>query len=191
MILLNQSRNRSRVHPQLFGLWLAMASIIMMFGAFTSAYLVKHATASWEGFAMPQIFFLSTIIILLSSISLHISYKSFVSGNEKMYKLLLVVSLVLGVGFVISQYLGWQMLYDNGIYLNGNASNGFFYIITGVHVAHVLGGIAAFIVALIHAFSLPYHVTEGRKHRFQLTLHYWHFVDILWVYLFVFLLLGR
>lgn len=182
---------RNKIHPQKFALYIAFASIIMMFGAFTSAYIVKQAAGNWLEFAMPTIFYASTLVILSSSVALHSSYNAFISGNELRYKSLLVVAFILGVTFLILQYLGWKDLFAIGIDLKGSISGAFIYLITGVHALHILGGIAAMIVALIQAFTLKYKPTDKRKLRFELTLHYWHFVDILWVYLFGFILLYR
>ena len=177
-----------RINPQLFSLWVGMASMIMLFMALTSAYIVKQAAGNWLEFQVPTVFYASTVSILLSSFTLHAAYKAFLNGKESAYKSLLVVSLILGVAFVGMQYIGWNQLFNMGVDFRLNVSGSFFYLITGAHAAHVLGGIAAIIVALIHAFSLKYKVTEKRKTRFQLTLHYWHFVDVLWIYLLLFLL---
>jgi cytochrome c oxidase subunit 3 len=102
-----------------------------------------------------------------------------------------VVSLVLGLGFVTLQYLGWMQMYSVGIDLKGNPAGSFIYVITGVHALHIIGGIAAMLVALINAFTLKFNVTEKRKINFELTLQYWHFVDLLWVYLLIFLYISR
>jgi len=181
----------SRIHPQKFALWSAMASIMMMFGAFTSAYIVRQAAGNWLEFPLPNIFYVSTAIILLSSVTLHLSYRGFKAGSEKQYKGLLVLSFILGIGFLVSQYIGWQTLFATGVDMKGNPAGAFLYVITGVHALHILGGIGTFIVALIHAFSLEYKITEKRKIRFELVVHYWHFVDLLWLYLLIFLLLTR
>jgi len=182
---------RNKIHPQKFALYVAFASISMMFIAFTSAYIVKQAAGNWLEFSLPSIFYISTVVILTSSLVLHISYSSFINGQEKRYKLFLVLAFLLGVSFLVLQYLGWQELYAIGIDLKGSISGSFVYIISGAHALHILGGIAAIIVAMLQAFTLPYKVTDKRKLRFELTLHYWHFVDLLWVYLFGFILLYR
>jgi cytochrome c oxidase subunit III len=184
-----RQNTRRGIHPPLFALWAAMGSMVMMFGSLTSAYIVRQAAGNWLEFRMPDIFFFSTVVILMSSAALHGSYWSFRNGNERGYKLLLVLALCLGVTFVIMQYQGWLTLFNMGVVLDGNPGGSFFYVISGVHVAHVLGGLFAIIVAIMHAFSLPYKPVEKRRRRFQLVLHYWHFVDFLWLYLFLFLLI--
>lgn len=187
-IVLNK---RNRIHPHKFALWAAMASIAMMFGAFTSAYIVKQAAGNWLEFSMPSQFYASTFIILLSSYTLHSSFRSFKSSNEVLYKNLLLVSLVLGLIFVVLQYYGWNELYSRGVDLKGNVSGSFFYLLSGIHALHVLGGIAALIVAALHAFTLKFNITDKRVNRFDLVLNYWHFVDFLWLYLFIFLLISK
>jgi cytochrome c oxidase subunit 3 len=87
--------------------------------------------------------------------------------------------------------MGWSTLHAHGIEVSGNPSGSFFYVISGLHVAHVLGGIVALIMALIHAFMLPFKVTEVLRHRFELVCHYWHFVDILWIYLLSFMIIQQ
>ncbi len=177
------------INPQLFSLWIAIGSIIMLFGAWTSAYIVKQSAGNWLEFTIPSAFYFSTACIIASSITLHIAYKSFLDEKEGLYKGFLVTSLFLGIVFIALQYIGWTQLFNMGVDFRLNVSGSFFYLITGAHAAHVLGGIASLIVAIIHAFSLDFKVTSKRKNRFQLTLHYWHFVDILWVYLLIFLII--
>ena len=184
-----QTKTRRGIHPPLFALWAAMGSMAMMFGSLTSAYIVRQSAGNWLEFRIPDIFFYSTIIILLSSATLHISYWAFQNGKETLYKLFLPASLMLGIAFIIMQYQGWNALYNIGVVLDGNPGGSFFYVISGIHAAHVIGGLFALAVASLHAISLMYKPTEKRKRRFQLVLHYWHFVDFLWLYLFLFLLI--
>lgn len=179
---------RNRIHPQLFALYIAFGSIMMMFGALTSAYIVKHAQGDWLEYTLPNHFYFSTAALLLSSVTLHYSYSSFLRNKPGTYKSMLVVSFILGMIFVTLQYQGWIALFEVGVDFVANVSGSFLYLITGLHALHILGGIAAITVAAIHAFTLPYIVTEKRKTRFKLVLHYWHFVDLLWVYLLCFLL---
>lgn len=190
-VTFNPQTYRNRIHPHKFALYVSFASIIMMFGALTSAYIVKSAAGNWLEYTMPSYFYYSTATLILSSITIHASYISFKKQNEIPYKLLLLVSFVLGITFVALQYYAWQALFDVGVDLKANVSGSFLYLITGLHAAHILGGIAAITVAILHAFTLPFVVTEKRKLRFQLTIHYWHFVDVLWIYLLIFLLVCK
>jgi cytochrome c oxidase subunit 3 len=182
-------RSNNKIHPKKFGLYISFASIMMMFTGLTSAHIVRQSAGNWLEFKIPPIFFISTVVILLSSATIHLSYKSFLKGREQQYKWLMVLSAVLGFAFIVLQYEGWQQLNAIGVDLKGNPSGSFVYAISGIHAAHVLGGIGAIAVALLHAFSLPFKVTPVRKLRFELTAQYWHFVDFLWVYLIVFLVM--
>ena len=180
---------RNKIHPKKFALMVACGSITMMFAAFTSAYIVRQAQGNWLEFRLPALFFTSTIVILLSSMTLHGSYLSFKRGNAMAYRLLLGLTFILGLAFIGLQYQGWLALQLIGVELTTNPSGSFVYVISGVHAAHVLGGIAALFVALLHALGLPYKVTPQRKLRFEMTLIYWHFVDLLWVYLLLFFMM--
>lgn len=180
---------RYNIHPLKFALWLGMAAIVMMFMAFTSAYMVREAAGNWMEFNIPNIFFYSTAVIILSSITLQISYESFKQQKKGRYLGFLALSLLLGLGFVFLQYQGWLTLTSLGILINGNPSGSFIYIISMVHVVHVLGGITGLVIALFQGTMLKFYVSQKRKFRFQLLLQYWHFVDILWVYLLLFFII--
>lgn len=182
---------RSKIHPKKFALGVACASILMMFAAFTSAYIVRQAAGNWLEFRLPDIFYINTLVILLSSATIHGSYLAFKRGKTKVYRVLLGITLILGLAFLALQYQGWLALTAIGVELTTNPSGSFVYVISGVHAAHILGGIAALIVAIIHAYALKHKVTPARKLRFEMTLIYWHFVDFLWVYLLVFFTLQQ
>ena len=179
------------IHPPLFALWVAMCSIVMMFGSLTSAYIVRQAAGNWLEFRIPEIFFSSTVVMLASSVTLHASFRAFKKGMATQYRAFLLASLLLGTTFVVLQYIGWMDLYDIGVALDGNPGGSFFYVISGIHAAHVIGGVFALVMAVMHAFSLTFNPTEKRRRRFQLVVHYWHFVDFLWLYLFLFLMISR
>lgn len=182
---------RNAIHPHKFALWAAMASITMMFGAFTSAYIVKQAAGNWLEFSMPSAFYISTLLIIISSVTLHTSFRAFKARLESKYKVFLSITLLAGLGFVVLQYFGWTELYKIGVDLKGNVSGSFFYLLSGIHALHVLGGIAALFVAVLHAYTLKFKVSDMRVNRFDLVVNYWHFVDFLWIYLFIFLLISK
>ena len=181
--------SQNKIHPHKFALWVGIATIIMMFGAFTSAYIVRRAAGNWYEFKLPDIFMMNTLVILASSATIQLSYNAFRKGLEKQYKLLLIATFVLGITFVVLQYEGWAQLNAMGATFIANPSSSFVYVISGLHAAHVLGGVAALIVAMVHAFILPFKPTQRRLLRFGLVAQYWHFVDALWVYLIVFFMI--
>ena len=183
-----ENRKKGGINPQRFALWLGMGSIIMMFTGWTSAYIVKHAAGNWLEFGLPSMFYVSTAVIILSSITLQLSYTGYKKQNENLYKGLLVITFILGLSFILFQYQGWNQLFNMGVDMKANVAGSFTYLITGAHAVHVLGGIAALTVALIHAFSLKFRYKEERKNRFLLVVQYWHFVGILWIALLLFIL---
>ena len=185
------NNSRSKIHHHKLALWIACASIVMMFAALTSAYLVRQAGGNWLEFRLPDMFLYSTVVIVLSSITLQACYYYFKNGNEVLYKGLMILTFILGNLFIVMQYQGWLEMMDIGVPLKTNPSGDFIYVISGLHAAHVIGGIAALIIAMVHAFALPFKFTPNRKRRLELTLTYWHFVDFLWIYLLVFFVLQK
>ncbi len=188
---IEQNTSRNKIHPHKFALFAGCASLLMMFASLTSAYIVRQSAGNWLEFRLPEVFKISTFVILLSSVALHASYIAFKKEKKSLYQGLLVVTFLLGMLFFVFQYQGWLALTDNGVPFTLNPSGDFVYVISWFHAAHVIGGIAVLAVAMIHAFGLRFRVTQKRKLRFELTLTYWHFVDLLWVYLFVFLTIYR
>ncbi len=176
-------KKRSKIHPHKYALWVACASIVMMFAALTSAYMVRKAGGNWLEFTLPDVFYYNTIVILVSSITIHGAYLAFKQMNTKLYKTLLVISAVLGVLFLALQWEGWQALTAQGIELRTNPSSSFLYVISGLHAAHLIGGVVALMLALTFAFMQKHEVTPQKKLRLELVVHYWHFVDF-WIYLF-------
>ena len=181
--------SRNKIHSNKFALWVGIGSIIMMFASLTSAYVIRRAAGNWLEFKLPDIFFVSTLVIIFSSVTLHLSYLAFKKRQEKRYKGLLLTTFVLGMIFVVLQYQGWQAMDAIGATFTANPSSSFIYLISGLHAAHVLGGIGILLTALTHAYYLPFKPTSRRQVRFELTLNYWHFVDALWVYLIIFFVL--
>lgn len=191
LVGVQHQRGIRRIPPMKFALWVALASISMLFAGFISAYIVRMSAGNWLEFELPSIFLASTMIIVVSSVTLQIAFMSFKQKREWRYKGFLLVSLFLGLAFVALQYQGWMDMLAMGIDLKGNPSGAFVYMISGVHLAHILGGIAVLIVACLHAFGLPFVITEKRVERLDLTCQYWHYVDLLWIVLFLFLTFYR
>ena len=183
----HMKENKGNIDPLKFALWLSLASISMMFAGFMSAYMVRQAAGNWLEFTLPPYFVASTIVILISSVLAHFTVVSFRSGREMPYKAGLTCTFLLGIVFVILQYEGWIAMQASGIDLKGNPSGAFVYLISGVHVAHVMAGLAAWTMAMVHGFGLKFRPTQKRINRLEITAQYWHYVDLLWVVLFLFL----
>ena len=180
---------RKKIHPHKFTLWVGIGSLLMMFAGFTSAYIVKRNQANWQTFDLPQFFWYSTVAIILSSVTIYLAEKAFKQRMMQKYRSLIVATLVLGVLFFIFQIFGFLQLWQKGITLQANVSYSFMYVIVIAHAAHVLGGLIALIVLFAKAFS-----TKTRTYNsvpVELVSTYWHFVDILWIYLLIFLIMIR
>ncbi|MBC7536603.1 MAG: heme-copper oxidase subunit III [Ferruginibacter sp.] len=180
---------KNRIHPHKFTLWVGIGSILMMFAGLTSAYIVKRNQANWVTFNLPMAFWYSTAIILLSSLTLFMASKAFKERAMSRYRSLMAGTLALGILFIVLQVLGFRELWNIGVTLTANVSYSFLYIIVGLHAAHVIGGIVALVVMSLKAFSI-----KSRSYSIvpvELMSTYWHFVDILWIYLLIFLLMIR
>lgn len=181
------SERTQKMHPHKFTLWIAIGSISMMFAGFTSAYIVKSNQAGWQPVQMPKIFYLSTILILASSLTIYLALKAMKAREMAKYRLLVIATAVLGLAFVATQLIGFSGLWADKITFKESVAGSFFYIITGVHALHVLGGIVALVVLVLRVLNAKtkYYSTTP----VETVGLYWHFVDILWIYLFAFFLL--
>lgn len=180
---------RKKIHPHKFALWVAMASIVMMFAGLTSAYIVRQAQGNWRLYDLPTVFTISTIVILLSSITMALGVKAFKNRAMPRFRMLITITLVLGVLFMCLQYYGFQQLYASNIRVDGNPSESFLFIIAGLHLLHILGGVIALLIVFFRAFRTRIKVYNATG--LEIIASYWHFVDVLWIYLFVFFLVNK
>ena len=172
--------------PKKFILWLFVVAIIMGFAAMTSAYLVRRAEGNWLEFEMPKIFWYSTAVLLVSSVSMQWAYFAAKKDMFKQLRLAISITFVLGVVFLCMQFEGWRDLVDMNVYFVGNPSGSFMYVFTGLHGFHIISGLIVLLFALSAVFKMKVHAKNLR--RIQICSTYWHFLDLLWLYLFVFLL---
>lgn len=173
-------------------LYLAMGSMVMLFAAFTSAYVVRQQKGDWMTFDLPQIFYISTAVILLSSVTMNWALSSAKKNDFANLKRASAITLLLGIAFIICQVMGWNVLYDQKIVFAGkysNASGSFFYVLTFMHLMHLAGGILALFVVWIKSIQQKYNSENLLGVR--LCAIFWHFLDLLWIYLFLFLLFVR
>ena len=196
-------------------LWFGIISMLMLFAGLTSAYMVRQGEGKWVQFALPDLFIVSTVIIILSSISLQWGLASLKKNKLSNLKIGMLITFILGISFVVCQYFAWSDLVSQGIYFRGsvkdiktdftyvpagnetvkeaadigNVAASFLYVITGLHVVHLLGGILALMVVLVKAIREKYSATN--YNGVTVFSIYWHFLDALWVYLFLFLLYIR
>jgi cytochrome c oxidase subunit 3 len=169
------------------GIWIALFAITMSFAAFTSALFIREASTDWTHVAAPRVLFLSTAVLLLSSLMLEASRREPDGNraskiNEHSRRLAFVAATVLlGLAFVAGQYLAWRNLAAQGLYLATNPNSSFFYLLTGVHALHVLGGITA----LLYLFIQLAIQKSVRRNLLRGVVVYWHFMAALWLYLLV------
>jgi cytochrome c oxidase subunit 3 len=206
---LTQPRSYQRVSTRKFLLWLGIVSIVMLFAGLTSAYMVRQGEGKWVKFDLPSLFLVSTVMIVLSSITIQWAVNSVKKNNLPALSRALVLTAILGAGFVLFQYLSWKQLVDSGIYFVGtvkdinanyeyiragtenpadvqNVAGSFLYALTGLHVIHLLGGLIALSVVLWRAFRKKY--SSENYEGLSVCATYWHFLDGLWIYLYLFLI---
>jgi cytochrome c oxidase subunit 3 len=176
-----------RIHPHRFIMWIAIGSIVMMFAGMTSAYIVKKNQGNWLAIELPVVFWYSTAVILASSVTMYLANTALQAGKTSFYKTLITITAILGVVFISMQWEGFKDLETRGIALIGpqsNSASSFLFVITGLHMLHVLGGVIALLVTFFKSFG----VQEGQINLVptQIVATYWHFVDVLWIYLFIF-----
>jgi cytochrome c oxidase subunit III len=174
------------------GLWMGLAAIVMLFAAFTSALVVrKGMSTDWVSTTLPPVIYLNTIILLASSLTLEISRRSLRSGLDgplvARFRPWLYATLILGVAFVAGQLLVWRQLASRGVYLATNPSSSFFYLLTAAHGVHLLGGIGALCYLVFRVRGIT--AAPRRFVSVDLTAIYWHFMDALWIYILLLLMM--
>jgi len=175
------------MHPHKFTLWVAIGSIVMMFAGLTSAFIVKSNQTGWKPVALPKAFWISTAVIVISSLTLQMALRSFKQREMNKYRSLLGLTLVLGVAFIIFQWIGFTELWAKDITFKGAGAGQFLYVIFGLHALHVIGGIITLIVMFIKGFVGK--VKLYSPVPVEVMAIYWHFVDVLWIYLLLFFLI--
>lgn len=177
------------VNPKIFTMWLFIVSIVMLFAAFTSAYLVRKAEGNWVEFKLPDLFYYSTGVLMASSISMHAALIAAKKDQFNALRLSISITFVLGLVFLAMQYYGWAQLVEMNVYFVGNPSGSFVYVFSGLHGLHLISGLVVLLVALVAAFRLR--INAKALTQIKICSTYWHFLDALWVYLFLFLLINN
>ena len=187
--IVEESKKPLSMNPKKFGMWLFLVSVVMVFASLTSAYIVRRADGNWTHFELPALFWLTSVIILLSSVTMQWAYLSAKKDNQPTARFMVTLTFVLGLAFLVGQFYGWKELVTERIFLVGNPSGSFVYIITGLHWLHIVSALIYLLIVMIAVQRKKVH--PGRLLRIELCTTYWHFLGVLWLYLFVFLLLTR
>jgi cytochrome c oxidase subunit 3 len=165
--------------------WVGIAGIVMFFAAISSAMVVRRIGDDWRTLDLPNVLYLSTAILLVSSVALEIARRQLRSGTLEKLRFWTFATLLLGLAFLVAQTLGWRDLLGQGVSMSSSASGSFFYLLTVAHALHVLGGIGALIyVAARVRMARPW---SNRLAAVDATAIYWHFLGVLWIYLFILL----
>tara|TARA_R110002096_G_scaffold3610_1_gene17752 strand:- start:1332 stop:1919 length:588 start_codon:yes stop_codon:yes gene_type:complete len=168
-------------------LWVSMISMVMFFAGLTSAYVISMKREDWVAFDLPQAFYISTILIVASSITLLLSQRFLKQDKRQLSLIMVVVTLLLGIGFVWQQYVGFNQLKSIGLFFTGpesTVSTSFIIGISFMHVLHIIAGLVVLFVVIYNHFKYKYNSDDMLG--FELGAIFWHFVDLLWIYLFLF-----
>ncbi|MEO7990159.1 MAG: cytochrome c oxidase subunit 3 [Chryseolinea sp.] len=178
------------MNPKKFALWLFMATVIMLFAAWTSAYIVKRGDIGWTEIIVPNQFWINTAIIMASSVSMIWAVRAARKDKLETVKLALSITTILGVAFVVGQLLAFkEMVALKEHFTGGNVSHSFVYVLSGAHGVHLISGVVFLLIVLAATFK--YKVHSKNMDQIEMCAMYWHFLDVLWLYLFVFLLINK
>lgn len=177
------------MHPQKFALWLFLISVVMIFAALTSAYIVKKSEGNWMLISFPGFFNVTSALIIFSSLAMQMAYRAAKRNSLLAIRSWLVVTGVLAVSFTWGQYMAWGQLVEQDVFFVGNPAGSFIYVFTGLHAAHLIGGLIFLIIVLYRSFH--YQVHSKSLVSIEMCATYWHFLGGLWLYLYVFLILNN
>lgn len=180
-----RDHKESGINPRKFIVWLFISTIVMLFAALTSAYLVKQGEGNWLHFNLPQMFWITSLVIILSSVSMQITYFAAKKDNIVKIKIFLIITLLLGLVFLYGQYRSWGELISQDVFFVGNPAGSFIYVLTGLHAIHLISGIIFLSIVLYSAFRFRIH--SKNLTQLEMVTTYWHFLGALWLYLFFFL----
>jgi cytochrome c oxidase subunit 3 len=177
------------MHPKKFALWLFLVTVLMVFAALTSAYIVRQAEGNWLEYELPEIFWITSGIVVLSSICVQGAYFAAKKDNFLGLRIWMVLTVLLGIAFLVGQWYSWVALVDREVFFVGNPAGSFLYVFTGLHAVHLISGVIFLIIVLISTFR--YKVHSQALNTLEMATTYWHFLGGLWLYLFLFLLLNH
>jgi cytochrome c oxidase subunit 3 len=189
MKIIEEPKKTLAMHPKKFAMWLFMASVMMLFASLTSAYIVREAEGNWLYFELPNLFYYTSVIIILSSITMQWAYFAARRDDASKVRLLVAITSVLGVAFLVGQFMAWGELVRNSVYFVGNPSGSFLYVLTGLHGLHIISAVIFLLVVLYSASKLR--VNSKNMAQMEMCTTYWHFLGGLWIYLFIFFIVNR
>ena len=177
------------MNPKKFALWLFIGTVIMLFGSFTSAFIVMASEKAIQEIQLPGSLLTSTIIILVSSITMQLSLYFAKKDELRKITLFIAITLLLGTAFLVFQFQAWEeLVLSNVTFVSNNPTGSFIYVFTGLHGLHIISALIFLMVVLIASVRLRIH--SKKLSQIEMCVTYWHFLGILWVYLYIFLLVN-
>ena len=170
------------------GLWLLLSAIIMLFGGFSSAYIVLRGIPSWQNVAIPSVLWVNTFLLLASSVTIELTRRAIGRGRTGRTRVWIGITGALGFAFLAGQVVAWQQMVAADVYLPSTLHSSFVYVLTGMHGLHLIGGLGGLTFVLVGTLGNRYTATDHEP--VSLCATYWHFMDGLWVYLFLMFLLA-
>ncbi|HEX8088865.1 MAG TPA: cytochrome c oxidase subunit 3 [Blastocatellia bacterium] len=173
------------------GMWVALASILMLFISLTSAYIVRQIPAlnggevDWVPLQMPPVLWLNTAALLASSVTIEVARRALKRNEYGRFNRWIATTTILGIGFLAGQFIAWRQLTDQGVYVDSHPHSSFFYLLTSLHGVHLLGGVIA--LSFVTVAALRLRIGMRKRAAVNVTALYWHFMDGLWIYLFLLL----
>jgi cytochrome c oxidase subunit 3 len=190
MKIVEEPKKPISMHPKKFAMWLFLVSVFMLFISLSSAYIVRRAEGNWLYFDLPSLFYYSTWVIIASSITMQGAYFAAKRDNLKLVRTLVVITSVLGVMFLVGQFLGWWVqMASAGVHFVGNPSGSFVIALAFLHGLHLVSAVIFLLIVLNSAVRMR--INSGNMAQMEMCTTYWHFLGVLWIYLFVFFLLYR
>jgi cytochrome c oxidase subunit 3 len=189
--------NEDAIEPRKYriGMWVALGSILMLFAALTSALVVRQTPAlnggvhDWIPLDVPPVMWINTVVLLLSSATLEVARRALASNRYEKFRTWISITTLLGISFLVGQVIAWRELAAQGVYVNSHPHSSFFYLLTSLHGLHLLGGVLALLYVTVAALRMR--IGVKKRLAVGVTSIYWHFMDGLWVYLFVLLFFWR
>ncbi len=188
--IVEEAKKPMGMHPKKFAMWLFIVTVCMLFAAWTSAYIVKRAEAGWAEIVIPDQFWINTVIIVASSGTMFWAVRAARKDSLEKVKLAITITTILGIAFLAGQWMAWgQLVKLNEHFSGGNVSHSFLYVLTGIHGLHILGGVIFLIIVLNSTYRFKVH--SKNMTTIELCSTYWHFLDVLWLYLLAFLMINK
>ena len=188
--IVEEPKKPMAMHPKKFAMWLFMASVMMLFMALTSAYIVRRAEGNWVFFELPAMFYYSSVIVAISSVTMQVAFWAAKRDQLERVKFFVTFTFILGIAFLVTQVLGLKELIREGHHFTGgNVSESFFYIFPWAHGLHIISALVFLLIVLNSAFKVR--ISSKNTAQIEMCATYWHFLGGLWLYLFVFLILYR